>query len=110
MQGSLCDRGGVSYLGYDALFGAGDTTFFRGGHPTGEGNYMIAEIIEKGDATITIRYNAVNGQEAMLISMMGIGIDKNVYVQATGENINIGSVQMPVLESLSKKFAVVGAK
>jgi len=71
---------------------------------------MTAEIIEKGDATITIRYNAVNGQEAMLISMMGIGTDKNVYMQATGENINIGSVQMPVLESLSKKFEAGAAR
>ena len=77
----------------------------------GEGNYMTAEIIEKGDATILIRFDAVNGQEAMLISMMGTGApDRNVYMQATGEHINIGSVQIPVLEALSKKFGPSVAK
>ena len=65
---------------------------------------MTAEIIEKGDATVTIKYHAENGQEALIISMMATHTKDASHLSASADKISIGTLYVPVLESLSKKF------
>jgi hypothetical protein len=97
-------------LWYDAPFRDGDATFFRGAHRTGyRGTNMIAEVIEKGDATFTIKYKAENGQEAMIISMMATAVT-NTSVTATLNSISIGYTSIPVIGTLLRKFSDTVAK
>lgn len=65
---------------------------------------MIAEVIEKGDAMFTVKYKAENGQEALLITMMSMGIDSTGYLMAGPDTVTIPSVRIPVLTALSKKW------
>jgi hypothetical protein len=66
---------------------------------------MIAEVIEKGDATFTVKYSAENGAEAMIMGMMATTErEKGVYLNASGEKVHVGGVMLPMITTLLQKF------
>jgi len=65
---------------------------------------MTAEIIEKGDATFTVKYSADCGQEALIIYMMGTAVDYCSYLMASHEAVTVPSLRVLILKSLSDKF------
>lgn len=68
---------------------------------------MKAELVEKGDGTLTVRYTARNAHEATIMAMASMGKDDNVNLSTSSGfgdgKVSIGSVAIAVVELLSPK-------
>lgn len=70
---------------------------------------MKAELVEKGDGTLTVRYTAKNAHEATIMAIALMGKDDNVNLSTSSGfgdgSVRIGAANFAVVEMLSPKEA-----
>lgn len=70
---------------------------------------MKVKVIEKGDSSLTVRFEAESGQEAVILGMAtvcetdcSLGTSSQTYGKIRG-TVNVGGFSVPVIETLQPR-------